>query len=271
MKFFGLVGEQLTHSLSPAIHKKIGEMRNLEINYQIYEVKKENLEIAIHGLGALGAGGVNVTIPYKVNVMSFADNLSPEAIRIGSANTLSFHSNRISAYNTDYYGFAKSLVRYSAPVKDSRILVLGNGGAARSVCLSLHDFGAAQVVIASRTPGLQEFQVGDVCFPVISYDDPGIVGPWDMLVNTTPVGMFPDKHGCPVGNDVIKNCGFVYDLIYNPTRTNLLEYAERLGIKCCNGLYMLVSQAAEAQKIWNGIELAEFEIDEICLNLIRES
>lgn len=271
MKFFGLIGGKLSHSMSPFIHKSIGEMRNLEMNYQLFEVKKENVEAAIRGLAALGAGGVNITIPYKVDVMSFATSISPEAIRIGSANTLCFQDQKISAFNTDYYGFAKSLKRYNAPVSEARALVLGNGGAARSVCLALHDFGAKEVLVASRDRSLTEFIVGDTSFPVIGYDSEKMKGPWDILVNTTPVGMSPDTHNCPVSKEIVENSRFVYDLIYNPLRTNLLEYAERAGIKCCNGLYMLVSQAAEAQKIWNSIELTEFEIDEICINLIRKS
>jgi len=271
MKFFGLIGGKLSHSMSPFIHRNIGKMRDIDMNYQLFEVKKENVETAIRGLAALGAGGVNVTIPYKVDVMAFATSISPEAIRIGSANTLCFHEKGISAFNTDYYGFAKSLKRYNAPVKNARALVLGNGGASRSVCLALHDFGAKEVFVASRDSSITEFLVGDTSFPVIGYNDEEMKGPWDILVNTTPVGMSPDMHNCPVPKEVIESCRFVYDLIYNPLRTNLLEYAERAGIKCCNGLYMLVSQAAEAQKIWNCIELTEFEIDEICINLIRET
>ena len=270
MKFYGLIGEKLEHSLSPAIHKKIGEMRNININYQLFEIEQKNIESALYRLADLGAGGINVTIPYKVDVLSYSDSVSPEAERIGSANTLSFHGKKISAYNTDYYGFTKSLEHYNAPVVDAKALILGDGGAARSVSLALMDSGAREVIIASRKKDSQCFLVGEHRFEIIPYDSLEINGPWDILVNATPVGMFPDDNDCPVDHKIIKNCSFVFDLIYNPLRTNLLKSADSLNVRNCNGLYMLVSQAAEAQRIWNGIKLTECEIDEICKEISTE-
>ena len=270
MKFYGLIGEKLGHSLSPAIHKKIGKIRNININYQLFEIEQKNIESALYGLAALGAGGINVTIPYKVDVLSYSDSVSPEAARIGSANTLSFHGKKISAYNTDYYGFTKSLERYNAPVVGARVLVLGDGGAARSVCLALIDSGAREVVVASRKKGEKWFLVGEHRFEIISYDSLEIKGSWDILVNTTPVGMFSGDNDCPVDHEIIENCSFVFDLIYNSLRTNLLKIADSLNIRNCNGLYMLISQAAEAQRIWNKIELTECEIDEIYKEICTE-
>ena len=269
MKFYGLIGEKLGHTLSPAIHKKIGEMRNIHINYQLFEIEQKNIDVALHGLAALGAGGINVTIPYKVDVLSYSDSISPEAERIGSANTLSFHGKKISAYNTDYYAFIKSLEHYNVSVFGARALVLGDGGAARSVSLALIDSGAGEVIIASRKKDAKCFLVGERRFDKISYNSLEIHGSWDILVNATPVGMFPSENDCPVDYEIIKNCGFVFDLIYNPLRTNLLKFADSFNIRNCNGLYMLVNQAAETQRIWNCINLTECEIDDICKEIIN--
>ncbi len=269
MRFYGLLGEKLGHSLSPTIHREIGNMRGLDINYQLFEVTKENLGNAVKGLQALGAVGVNVTIPYKVEIMNFVDIISPEATRIGSVNTLCISENKIEAYNTDYFGFIKTLKRYNAPVTGKKVMLLGTGGAARSACIALEDMGASEIVVVSREETLKEFIVGDSKFKVVNYGSDSFKQHWDLLVNTTPVGMYPNIHSCPVKSNFVGQCGFVFDIIYNPLKTSLLESASRRNIPFSNGLLMLVDQAAEAQKLWNAIPITDYDLDEICLSLVK--
>lgn len=269
MKLYGLIGKPLGHSLSPFIHREIGKLRSLNINYQLFEVSKENLGTAIKGLQALGAVGVNVTIPYKTDVMSFVDIISPEASRIGSVNTLCISEKMIEAYNTDYYGFIKSLKKNNAPVTGKRVMLLGTGGAARSACLALEDMGASEIVVVSRDETQKKFIVGSSEFKVVNYNSDSFKREWDLLVNTTPVGMHPNIHNCPVDSAFVGQCGFVFDIIYNPVQTSLLESASRRNIPSCNGMLMLVEQAAEAQKLWNSITLTDYELDDICFSLTK--
>ena len=224
---FGLLGRKLGHSFSPDIHRQIGEAAGRTYDYVLFEKEPEELEAFIKG-GEWE--GLNVTVPYKEDVIPFLDELSGEAAAIGAVNTIVRKDGKLIGYNTDYYGFMHTLDINEVQVEGSKCLVLGAGGASKAVCAALNDMGAGQVVVMSRK--------GDVTFADIADHKDA-----DILINTTPVGMYPDTGKSLVYPGTFTKLKWVVDLIYNPLRTNLLCQAKKSLMEPISGLQMLVSQA----------------------------
>lgn len=242
MEKFGLLGETLKHSFSPEIHARFGQYP-----YDLCEVEKENLESFIKS-GKYK--GFNVTIPYKKTVMSFCDRISPEAERIGSVNTLLWKDGELCGYNTDYFGFCALLKHADITVSGKKCLVFGSGGASLTVQTALQDLGAKEVIVISRS-GKN------------NYENLSLHADAQILVNTTPVGMYPNNGESPVDFSVFKNCTGAVDLIYNPYKTKFLLDAERRNIPATGGLYMLVAQAKKAAEIFTGAKIAEEALDRV--------
>lgn len=259
--FYGLLGEKLGHSLSPQIHSMIFERINCKGLYNLFEVKKENLGAAIKGLSALGTRGINVTIPYKIDIIQYLDRLSEEAGEIGAVNTISFENNIVTGYNTDYFGFGASLNKAEIKVENKRIAILGTGGVSKAVVQYLMDNNAKQIVFVSRKPELNTVNISNI--KSISYNELNNYGDGDIIINCTPVGMHPFVEASPVGCDILSHFKIAVDLIYNPGETIFLRSAENLGLKTLNGLYMLVAQAIAANEIWKGIKISNQITDEI--------
>lgn len=232
---YGLIGEKLSHSVSPQIHETIGTG-----SYRLMPMPPEALEGFFRGRDF---AGINVTIPYKKIAMSYCDEISPQAEAIGCVNTICHVGDgRLIGHNTDYDGFRYLLAQGGFPVKGCKALVLGSGGASLTVRKVLQDLGAAQIVVISRS--------GEN-----NYDNLAKHADADLLINTTPVGMYPKTGESPVSLDLFPTLKGVADLIYNPLRTALLLEAERRGIPRANGLGMLVAQAVRASELFRGIEL----------------
>lgn len=255
-EFFGLLGEKLGHSISPEIHNRIFEELNIEGSYNIFQVKSESLEDAVIGLKALGAKGVNVTIPYKVQVMKYLDSISEEALKIGAVNTICFDGLKTIGYNTDYYGFGMLIDKFDIDLIGKKAVVLGTGGASKSVIQYLRDNGINAVMSVSRNPNKDEKDI-------ISYNELADLENYDLIINCTPSGMFPNIDSSPVDKKVISKFSAAVDLIYNPSQTLFLKYAQECGIKAVNGLYMLVGQATVAEELWHGIKIDKQIIDKI--------
>lgn len=224
---FGLLGRKLGHSFSSGIHRQIGEAAGRTYDYVLFEKEPEELEAFIKG-GEWE--GLNVTVPYKEDVIPFLDKLSEEAAAIGAVNTIVRKDGRLIGYNTDYYGFMHTLDANEVQVEDAKCLVLGDGGASKAVCAVLKDMGAGQVVVMSRK--------GETTFADIADHKDA-----DILINTTPVGMYPDTGKSLVYPGTFTKLKWVVDLIYNPIRTNLLCQAKKSLMEPISGLQMLVSQA----------------------------
>jgi len=229
-KTFGLLGEKLGHSFSPLIHGYLGGY-----DYLLYEVSQS-------GLNAFMTDrlfdGINVTIPYKQQVIPYCATLSREAQVTGSVNTIvKDDDGALHGHNTDYHGFIVMLEHGGIEAKGKKVLVLGDGGSARSVRAALDELGAREIVTISRRG---ENHYGNINR---HYDA-------DIIVNTTPVGMYPDNDSSPLSLAGFRQLTGVADLIYNPTRTKLLLEAEALGIPCVNGLAMLVAQAEKASMLF---------------------
>ncbi|QEK11770.1 shikimate dehydrogenase [Crassaminicella thermophila] len=259
--FFGLIGEKLKHSFSPIIHSIIFEELNIKSYYHLFEVKREDLKEAIYGLKALGAKGVNVTIPYKVEVIKYLDSISSEAKRIGAVNTICFKDNEAIGYNTDYYGFGIMLDKHHIDLKNKKAVILGTGGASKSVIQYLLDKGIGDITLVSRNvdSGKEKYKN----FKIMSYDKIGLLKEQDLIINCTPCGMHPNVQNSPIRKKDIFNFKVAVDLIYNPLETLFLKYGKEEGLKTINGLYMLVGQAVKAQEFWNGIKINSSVCDKI--------
>lgn len=248
---FGLLGERLGHSFSPAIHRQLAGY-----DYQLVELPPEEVEPFLR-TGRFR--GLNVTIPYKKTVMACCDALSPAAERIGSVNTLLRRPDgTLYGDNTDYDGFRYLLQAAGAQVRGKKALVLGSGGASLTVHAVLADLGARETVGISRNgPN--------------NYENLDRHADAQLIVNATPVGMYPNARVSPVDLEQFPNCEGVFDLIYNPARTQLLLDAERRGLLCSNGLGMLVAQAKAAAERFLGRAIPDSRVEEITRQMERQT
>lgn len=264
---YGLIGEKLSHSLSPQIHSLIFRELNLDNFYHLFEVKKENLRDCILGLKALGIRGVNVTIPYKVQAMDFLDVISDEARSIGAINTIHFKDDKAWGYNTDYYGFGMTLKRYDIDVEGKSAVILGSGGASKAVVQYLVDNHIGEITIASRNPLKIKDEFKNI--GLTSYDNISSMTYKDIIINCTPCGMYPNTKDTPLKKEEIAKFRTAVDLIYNPQETVFLRYAKENGIKAVNGLNMLVGQAVKSEELWNGLNIRNEAVDKIYDEVLR--
>ena len=246
MKKCGLLGKKLGHSYSPAIHAKLG---NYE--YLLYEKTEEELEAFVKN-GEWD--GLNVTIPYKKTVAPWGDELSETACRMGAVNTLVRKADgRIFGDNTDVPGFA-ALVRDSGiEVTGKKVLVLGSGGASAAVCTALQGMDARITVISRRGED--------------NYENLGKHSDAAVIVNTTPVGMYPDNLNSPLDLGGFPSLEGVLDVVYNPARTGILLQAEERGIPYANGLFMLVAQAKRSSELFTGEAIPDETVAKITAEL----
>ena len=258
---YGLLGRRLGHSLSPQIHELIFKYTGLRGEYKLYPMEPEAVKAFIKSLKAHGFDGLNVTIPYKNTVMPYLTSISKEAQKIGSVNTILPKEDALEGYNTDYFGVQKMLGAAGIDPKGQSVMVLGSGGSAKTVVALLKDSECADILLVSRDSARAAAKFPDI--KTAQYDELNAGHGYDILINTTPVGMYPDTNACPLADDIIRGFSAVADLIYNPSQTVLLKKAESFGARTVNGLYMLVSQAVAAQEIWNSIKIEDGVIDMI--------
>ena len=229
---YGLLGEKLGHSYSPQIHAELADYE-----YRLYPIARENVPDFVKNNGL---DGFNVTIPYKETVMPFLDAISDEALRIGSVNTVvRMPDGTLHGHNTDYFGFMYMLGD-TERLRGKKALVLGSGGASKTVRAVLGDVGCEPIVTISRS--------GEDNYTNLARHADAAV-----IVNTTPVGMYGNQNTSPIELAMFPHCILALDLIYNPARTHFLMQAERLGIEYRGGLTMLAAQAARAAEIWGCI------------------
>ena len=236
----GLIGEKLGHSFSPAIHGKLADYE-----YRLYELSPGQLGPFLE---KKEFDGLNVTIPYKKTVIPYCDELTEAAKSIGSVNTIVKRADgTLLGHNTDYDGIMWLLKNAGAQVKGKKAVVLGTGGASLTVQAALRNLGAAQVVVISRS-GEENYE------NIARHSDAKI------LINATPVGMYPKTGVSPVDLDVFTALEGVFDVVYNPAKTQLLLEAEKRGIPCANGLGMLVAQAKAACERFTGQPVADEKV-----------
>lgn len=242
----GLIGCRLSHSFSPEIHSYLADYE-----YGIYELNENEVEGFVK---SCPLEAFNVTIPYKKTVMPYLDHISDTAQRIGSVNTIVKKHDGLYGYNTDYYGFSYMVKKSGIGIENKKVLVLGSGGASLTVKTVLSDMKAREIVTISRN-GKD------------NYGNIKIHSDADVIVNTTPVGMYPENGYSPVDLSVFDKLSGVLDLIYNPAVTRLLYDAKKLGIPCINGLTMLSAQAKKAAELFLDTVIDDSEIDCIVKNI----
>ena len=247
---YGLIGERLGHSFSREIHAKLSSD-----SYELREISRGNLADFLQERDFLG---INVTIPYKQAVMPYLDELDPSARLTGAVNTIVNHDGRLCGYNTDFYGFIALARHAGISFEGRRVVILGCGGAAKAVAAAARAGGAVSVMNAVRNPS--------------SGAELPLEGPWgevDILVNATPVGMYPDWQGRIVPPSALKGLKGVLDCIYNPLNTQLVLDAREAGVPAEGGLYMLVGQAVRAREFFCGSRIPDDCIEKIYLELLR--
>ncbi|NLE25573.1 MAG: shikimate dehydrogenase [Clostridiaceae bacterium] len=256
---YAVIGEKLSHSISPQIHREFFTKAKINAEYEQVEVPKTEVSEVLDRLKEVGYSGINVTIPYKTEIMASLNTVSDIVTRIGAVNTVKI-GDIYEGHNTDYFGFGKALEYYGFDSHNKVCAVLGSGGSSKAVVAYLEDKGASKITIVSRDP-----QSAAIKYPDLKSADKSNFSAegYDLVVNTTPVGMFPKVDFSPLRKDQLKGASFVMDLIYNPEETLLLNYARELSIPCANGLYMLVAQAVCSEEIWQGVTYNQDLINEI--------
>ncbi len=271
MGIYGLLGESLTHSISPMIHSEIFKGIMVEGTYKLFEVQKEEVESTINKFKNIGVVGVNVTIPYKTTVMKYINETSDRAKKIGAVNTICFKNQRTIGYNTDYIGFGMMLKYNDIELYNKKAVLLGSGGAAKAVIQYLIDSGIGEITIVSRGANRIEDIHDKKEFNMIPYEEMSYLKDKDIIINCTPCGMYPSVDNCPIEKSSIAKFSTVVDLIYNPKETLLLKRAKELDRKAVNGLYMLIGQAIAAQELWHDIKINKETINNVYERLNEEA
>jgi shikimate dehydrogenase len=263
-KIVGLLGYPLSHTLSPAMHNAAFAALHLSYIYLPFPVEPVHLQMAVNGIRALNLRGVNVTIPHKESILPWLDCVTPEAQLIGAVNTIVNDDGVLTGHNTDGPGFIRALEEANeVGLRERNVLVVGTGGAARAVAVSLALHGVGRIVVAGRTLHKAQLitdvistKICDRCASVIDINSPLFareINNADIIVNTTPLGMFP-HHDIPPFID-LSHCNqgaLICDLVYNPMETSLLKRARQLGLGTISGIGMLIWQGALAFELWTG-------------------
>lgn len=250
---FGLIGEKLGHSYSKEIHNLIADY-----GYELREVKREELGAF---MTERAFSGINVTIPYKKSVMDYLDVISDDAKKIGAVNTVVNRDGKLYGYNTDFYGLKALLIHNGVSVRNKKVLILGSGGTSDTAYNVVTGLNAKEAIKVSRTK-----KDG-----FVTYDEAArLHSDADVIINATPVGMYPDDDGVPVNIGLFPSLSAVIDAIYHPLRTNLVSDAENRGIKACGGLYMLVAQAVYAAALFENKKPDENLIDDVYGKILND-
>lgn len=234
---YGVIGEHLSHSFSKEIHSYIGDY-----DYSVTEIAKPDLEAFIK---AKNFSGINVTIPYKQAVIPFLDEISAEAKAIGAVNTIVNKKGRLYGYNTDFFGASALIKKTGVDLKGKNVLILGTGGTSLTLSAVAKSMGARRITHVSR------HGKSDLNSDPVNYEAaPTLFPDTQVIINTTPVGMFPKNDSSPIDIKLFPNLCGVIDVIYNPLRSKLVQEAKSLGIAASGGLYMLAAQGIRAAELF---------------------
>lgn len=272
MEKFGLTGFPLGHSMSPVIHRELFKINGIDASYELKEINPNSFSQGIETLKKFR--GFNVTIPHKTAIIPFLDKLSKRAELFGAVNTVDNNDGVLTGYNTDCFGFIRALETAGIELKGN-VLLCGSGGVSRMFAFE-SALAGAELTIAVRDADLDAanqikkeiFEKLNKTVDVITLDK--VSGGYDVLINGTPVGMFPNVNACVLLKEKVQSCKAVFDAIYNPMETMLLKYAQEAGAKFSNGLPMLVWQAAVAQEIWLGVKFTMEQVREVIKITERE-
>lgn len=244
----GVLGKTLGHSLSPEIHEDLLKQQNIRGSYQKYEMDEQEVRQILDVMKKEHVIGMNVTIPYKEVVYRLVDKLDEHAEAIGAVNTILIEDGVSYGYNTDYIGIISMFHKAGVSLAGKDIVILGSGGAAKALIYGFHLEGAASITVAARNE--KAITCLKELFPYIHTCTLTDISTGDILVNTTPVGMYPHTGESPVGPSIIRQFKVAADIVYNPLITEFLKIAREEGLKIVTGLMMLVDQAIASEEIW---------------------
>lgn len=275
MEKYAILGYPLKHTMSPPIHKRLFELEGKSgVEYEICEYAPETLAENVSYLNALG--GYNITIPFKVDIIKYIDELDESAKRYDSVNCVVNRGGKNIGYNTDCYGFLRALEAGGAKL-GGRVLQIGCGGVGRMMAIEALLHGADLTVVVLKgfedtaeavVSELKKQGCGEDVLKRFKYIyAEQIEGDFDLLVNATPVGMFPKVDNCPVSEEVISHCACVFEVIYNPDKTKLMQIAEAQGKTAIGGMAMLVWQAVVAHEIWSGAKYSDSDIEKLICDM----
>ncbi|MBR5794394.1 MAG: shikimate dehydrogenase [Anaerotignum sp.] len=250
---YGLIGEKLGHSFSKIIHEQLADY-----TYDLIPLSKEELDIFMQ---EKQFAALNVTIPYKETVIPYLDEIDAHAEKIGAVNTIVNRNGNLKGYNTDFYGFRYMLLQNNIDVKGKKALVLGKGGASKAVIAVLEEMGAEEILTVYYKENPETITYEE-CYK--NHSDA------EVIVNTTPVGMYPKADDCPIDLDKFPSLKGVADVVYNPLRTQLIIEAEKRNIPSAGGLEMLVAQAKYAVEIFLDTKMEDTCIQKINTALTKE-
>ncbi|WP_300282368.1 shikimate dehydrogenase [Peptacetobacter sp.] len=265
-KLFALIGHPISNSFSPIMHSYLFEKYNINGSYLCFDVEPEKIEDVVDNMKNLKVSGFNITIPYKTKIVNLLDKIDRNAEVIGSINTVKNEKGVFKGYNTDGKGFVKSILDHNYDIKNKKALILGCGGACRSIVVELASQGIKTIDIRNRSidnaikikENLNKYFDTEILISqksIEKYD----LEKYDFLINTTPIGMESDE--CPIDESIrISNDLIVCDIVYKPHRTNLIKWAENNNLKIIYGIDMLINQGIYAFEIWTGKKVDKEDI-----------
>ncbi|WP_028511234.1 shikimate dehydrogenase [Ruminococcus sp. NK3A76] len=271
---YALLGESLKHTMSPPIHKRLFELKGREFTYEVIELKADELEANKDRLMALT--GFNITIPHKMGIIPYCDTLADSAKRYNSVNCIDNKDGVHTGYNTDCDGFLKTVAAMGVDFSGD-VLLIGCGGVGRMMAIEAALKGAKLTiaVLQSDMPLAEQVKTEisamkpDADINIVLNTEIPTDRSYTLLMNATPVGMFPKTDACPVPDSVIEASGAVFDVIYNPRETVLIKKAKALGKKASGGMAMLVYQAVSAHEIWDGDSYDDADIAQLISDMER--
>ena len=279
MKKYALIGHPLGHSLSPQIHERLMKLGGIEGSYEKLDIPPEELKDSYAVLSELD--GFNITIPHKVGIIPYCGRLDASAERFGSVNCVKNGAEKVG-YNTDVFGFSRSIDMLGASLA-SHVLVIGCGGVGKMIAAETAYKGGNVTVavlpeflvdaektissIKSKMPRAR-IKTAEIKNGILSADDfGGSIPGFDLIINASPVGMFPKTDAMPCSEEILHHTDHVFDVVYNPKETLFTRTAKELGKQAMTGMAMLVLQAAAAQEIWNGCKFAPDDLKEIIADM----
>lgn len=273
-----LLGNPLGHSISPPMHNRVFEELGLDYCYMPVEVTEKNLQKVFSGLTQMNVAGFNVTIPHKIGIIDYLDELDPLAATIGAVNTITVKNGRTKGYNTDGEGFIRSFEQQTQDtVQGKRFFLLGCGGAARAIAMTLAFHNAAKIYLHNRTAVKAEALTDEINKKIrpcaIAVGQPlentkNALDDCDVLINTTSLGMHPHTNILPLEESLLSPHLIVADIVYNPLMTRLLRTAQGKGCTIVPGLGMLIFQGAAAFKLFTGVDPLVEKMSEVAHSLM---
>jgi len=254
LKTFAVIGDPIDHSLSPTIHNAAYRQLGLECTYIAYRILKEQLDVEINSLKKIKISGFNVTIPHKINVMKYLDDLDENCKTIGACNTVKNNDGNLKGYNTDMDGFLEPIKNRNIPIQDSNILLFGAGGAARAIIAGLAKEKARHATIVNRTEehGLQLKEFSEsigLNSEVKTIEEMNeFHADYDFIINSSSLGLKNESNPIPI--KIINQETVVYDIVYKPVNTELIKESKKKNAEIIYGYEMLLGQAVRSFEIW---------------------